>query len=57
MQFNSRLHWHQLIDNGLRVGEMTEQATITAWLFINALNHLGLGAEGQPLISEDFNSN
>ena len=52
MQFNARLHWHQLINDGFRVREMTQQATITSWLFINACNHLGLGAEGQQFRKE-----
>tara|TARA_B100001093_G_scaffold497756_1_gene545046 strand:- start:754 stop:900 length:147 start_codon:yes stop_codon:yes gene_type:complete len=36
-----------LINDGFRVREMTQQATITTWLFINAFNDLWLGAEGQ----------
>ena len=52
MQFNSRLHWHQLIHHGLWVGEMPQQATIKTWLFINALNQLGLGTERQQFRQE-----
>jgi hypothetical protein len=53
MQLNSGLNWNQLIKNSLRIGEVAEETTISSWLFIDAFNHLGPGAERQQLRKEE----